>query len=180
MNIRKTGIPDLYEIQPTVNLDHRGVFFESFREDLLRPYLGDARFVQDNQSYSKKGVLRGLHYQRAPYAQAKLVQVLSGRALDVVVDLRPTSATFGKVHQVILDADLRNMLFVPEGFAHGFLALDDCHFFYKCSSYYQKEAEAGIRWNDPQLAIDWQGVQHPIVSEKDDALPYFDKTLFTA
>jgi dTDP-4-dehydrorhamnose 3,5-epimerase len=180
MKILETGIPGLIELSPTLHSDSRGYFFESYRQDTLLELTGGVPFVQDNQSFSRKGVLRGLHYQNPPHAQAKLVRVLTGKALDVVVDLRPQSPTFGKVHQVVLDAALHNMLLVPEGFAHGFLALDDCLFFYKCSQYYHRESEGGIRWNDPFLAIDWGNELIPLVSEKDQKLPYFDKNLFTA
>ncbi len=133
-------------------------------------------FVQDNQSFSVKGVLRGLHYQNSPFAQGKLVRVIVGRVIDVAVDLRPESPTFGKYELFELDAKLNNMAYIPEGFAHGFAALEDSVFSYKCTNLYNKACEAGIIWNDPTLNIEW-GVSDPIVSEKDIELPAF-KTLF--
>ena len=128
-------------------------------------------WVQDNQSKSQPGVLRGLHFQRPPHAQAKLVRVAQGRALDVVVDLRRDSPTFGQHQTVELSAAVGNILFVPVGFAHGFVALEeDTLFLYKCSDYYAPQSEGGLRWNDPALGIDW-GVREPLVSPKDEVLP---------
>jgi dTDP-4-dehydrorhamnose 3,5-epimerase len=130
--------------------------------------------VQDNQSSSARGVLRGLHFQRPPHAQAKLVRVAQGRALDVIVDLRRDSATYGQHMAVELDAQRYNMLYVPIGFAHGFVALEDhTLFLYKCSDYYQPSAEGGLRWNDPTLNINW-GIDHPNVSDKDQVLPLLE------
>lgn len=166
----QTGFAGLIEIVPAVFPDDRGFFFESYRTEWNK-YLGDnLSFPQENQSYSKKGVIRGLHFQRPPYAQAKLVRVISGKVLDVVVDLRRESATFGKSYSVILDSQRHNQLFVPEGFAHGLAALEDSVFFYKCSAIYNKNSETGIQWNDPELSIQWP-FENPIVSEKDHALP---------
>jgi dTDP-4-dehydrorhamnose 3,5-epimerase len=174
MQIKKTFIDGLFEIQPAIFEDERGFFFESYHFQRLTPYLKTTNFVQDNQSFSRKGVLRGLHFQNPPYAQGKLVRVITGRALDVAVDLRKNSATFGQSYQVILDSSLQNMLYIPEGFAHGFLALEDATFFYKCTNYYHKDSESGIVWNDKKLNIDW-GITDPIVSSKDQILLTFDE-----
>jgi len=166
----QTGFAGLIEIVPAVFPDDRGFFFESYRSEWNK-YLGEnLSFLQDNQSFSKKGVIRGLHFQKPPYAQAKLVRVVSGKVLDVVVDLRRDSETFGKSYSIILDSQRHNQLFVPEGFAHGLAALEDSVFFYKCSNVYSKNSEAGILWSDPELDIQWP-FENPIVSEKDQELP---------
>lgn len=170
MNVQETGIEGLLEIFPSVYHDTRGWFFEFYNEDTFRKHNIDYRFVQENHSFSVKGVIRGLHFQRPPYAQAKLVAVTKGKVLDVVVDIRSGSKTFGMVYYCILDSERRNMLMVPEGFAHGFSALEDTLFAYKCTNTYNREAEGGIVWNDPDLRIDWQ-VDNPIVSVKDSSLP---------
>lgn len=164
--LRSTPISGLLEIFPKIFPDSRGYFFESFRQDWLQKQGIEVDWVQDNQSFSQKGTVRGLHYQNALYAQAKLVRVISGRVLDVVVDLRKGSQTYGKHFSTILDSERNNLLFVPVGFAHGFSVLEDAIFVYKCSNYYNKSAEGGILWNDPALGIDWQ-VEAPIISEKD-------------
>jgi dTDP-4-dehydrorhamnose 3,5-epimerase len=176
MQVRNTSIEGLVEIFPRVFEDERGFFFESYNEEVFKNAGLPTNFVQDNQSFSVKGVLRGLHFQKAPYAQGKLVRVISGRVLDVAVDLRPDSPTFGKYEVFDLQASLNNMAYVPEGFAHGFVALEDSVFSYKCTNLYHKASESGIIWNDPDLNIDW-GVAAPIVSEKDIVLPTF-KTEF--
>ncbi|RAV97678.1 dTDP-4-dehydrorhamnose 3,5-epimerase [Pseudochryseolinea flava] len=176
MNIIKTGIEGLVEIIPTIYKDDRGWFFELFREDHFRNHGINPKFIQDNQSFSKKGVVRGLHLQLDPYAQGKLVSVISGKVLDVVVDLRKGSSTFGKVHYCTLDSERRNLLFVPEGFAHGFSALEDSIFFYKCTNTHHPGAEIGIRWNDPDLAIDWT-VKEPLLSAKDKNHPTLNELL---
>ncbi len=176
MQVIETPFEGLLEIIPTVYQDSRGWFYESFKETTFKAAGINYSFVQENQSFSKRGVIRGLHFQREPHAQAKLACVLMGKVLDVVVDLRPASPTFGKVYTCVLDGVRRNMLMVPDGFAHGFSALEDSLFFYKCSNFYHKESESGIIWNDPQLAIDWQ-VKNPIVSEKDQLLPTLDELL---
>lgn len=173
MKIEKTFIEGLYTIVPRVFEDERGFFFESFQEKKFKDEIANVDFVQDNQSYSKKGVLRGLHLQNPPYAQGKLVRVISGKALDVAVDLRKNSPTFGKHFKYLLDASFNNMMYIPEGFAHGFVALEDTIFFYKCTNYYNKESESGIIWNDASLNIDW-GIENPIVSAKDEELPAFE------
>ncbi len=172
MKIIETGFEGLYEIEPKVFGDERGYFFESYRRNTFRELGIEEDFIQDNESFSVKGTLRGLHYQSAPHAQAKLVRVSQGKVLDVAVDIRKDSPTFGKHHTVLLEASRHNMFLVPVGFAHGFLALEDSVFSYKCSNYYNKEAEGGILWNDTSLGIEWQ-VSDPIVSEKDQVLPTF-------
>lgn len=167
---RKTPIQGILEIFPKQFHDPRGMFFESFRQDWFQDEGIDVNWVQDNQSSSKKGTIRGLHFQRSPFAQAKLVRVIQGRVLDVVVDLRLESETFGQVYQVELSAKKNNQMYIPAGFAHGFSVLEECIFSYKCSNYYHKESEGGILWNDPKLDIDW-GVAEPTISEKDQTWP---------
>lgn len=176
MQIRETSIAGLVEIFPRVFQDDRGFFFESYNEEVFEKLGLPTNFVQDNQSFSIKGVVRGLHFQNAPFAQGKLVRVISGRVLDVAVDIRPDSPTFGKHEVFELRSDTNNMAYIPEGFAHGFVALEDSVFSYKCTNVYNKGAESGLLWNDPELGIDW-GVTNPIVSEKDVILPTF-KALF--
>ncbi len=166
----ETGFAELTEIVPRLFPDERGYFFETYRESWLESLAPGIQLVQENQSFSKKGVIRGLHFQLAPYAQAKLVRVIAGKVLDVVVDLRKHAATFGQVYTVVLDAEKQNQLFVPEGFAHGLAALEDSIFFYKCSNVYHKESERGIVWNDPELNIKWP-FENPNISEKDKVLP---------
>ncbi|PWL30982.1 dTDP-4-dehydrorhamnose 3,5-epimerase [uncultured Roseivirga sp.] len=172
MKVIETGFDGLYELEPKVFGDQRGYFFESYRRELYQELGIQEDFVQDNESFSVKGTLRGLHYQQTPYAQAKLVRVVKGKVLDIALDIRKDSPTFGKHHSVLLEAERHNMFLVPAGFAHGFVALEDSVFFYKCSNYYNKESEGGILWNDPALNIDW-GIENPIVSEKDQVLPTF-------
>lgn len=176
MQIRETSIAGLVEIFPRVFEDDRGFFFESYNEALFKKLGLPTNFVQDNQSFSIKGVVRGLHFQNEPFAQGKLVRVISGRVLDVAVDIRPDSPTFGKHEVFELRSDTNNMAYVPGGFAHGFVALEDSVFSYKCTNVYNKGAESGILWNDPDLGIDW-GIENPIVSEKDMILPTL-KSLF--
>lgn len=173
MEIKKKNIEGLIELIPNIYFDSRGLFFESFNAAVLTKAGINLDIVQDNQSFSKKGVIRGLHFQQTPYEQGKLVRVISGKVLDVAVDLRKNSPTFGQHYSCILEAELNNMLYVPPGFAHGFSALEDSIFFYKCTAYYNKFSESGILWNDPELNIDWK-VKNPIVSEKDQMLNTFD------
>ncbi|MDN3203867.1 dTDP-4-dehydrorhamnose 3,5-epimerase [Algoriphagus sediminis] len=168
--IKETSIPDVLEILPRVFKDPRGSFFESFRENWFTSRGLDIKWVQDNQSSSVKGTIRGLHFQRPPFAQDKLVRVIKGRVLDVAVDLRKGSKTFGQAVCVELSEEKNNLLLVPAGFAHGFSVLEDATFAYKCSNYYNKESEGGIIWDDSDLGIDWM-VDNPIVSEKDAILP---------
>ncbi|WP_428658211.1 dTDP-4-dehydrorhamnose 3,5-epimerase [Runella sp.] len=177
MQVIKKTIEGLLEIVPTVYKDERGSFLESYNQQLFEANNLPTHFVQDNQSFSIKGVVRGLHFQRSPHAQGKLVRVISGRVLDIAVDIRPDSPTFGQYEAVELDSKRNNMFYIPEGFAHGFAALEDSIFSYKCTNLYHKASEGGIIWNDPELNIDWQ-VSNPIVSEKDVLLPTF-KTYFS-
>jgi dTDP-4-dehydrorhamnose 3,5-epimerase len=170
VEIQKTSIEGLVEIFPRFFEDERGLFFESYNLKTFEAYGLPTNFVQDNQSFSHRGVLRGLHFQVAPFAQGKLVRVVRGRVLDVAVDLRPESATFGKYEVFELDGVRHNMAYIPEGFAHGFVALEDSIFSYKCTNLYDKASERGIRWDDEQLNIDW-GIANPIVSAKDQILP---------
>ena len=170
MQVKTTGFEGLVEIIPNVFEDDRGWFYEFYKEETFKKHNINYSFVQENQSFSKKGVVRGLHLQLPPYAQAKLVTVISGKVLDVVVDLRKTSGTYKQVYYCLLESDRRNMLLIPEGFAHGFAALEDSIFFYKCSKVYNRESETGIRWNDPQLDINWR-IENPVLSPKDSALP---------
>ena len=176
MQIKSTGIEELVEIIPPVYNDDRGWFTEFYKEEEFRKHNLNYTFLQENKSFSKKGVIRGLHMQLEPFAQAKLVSVIHGKVLDVVVDLRRGSETFAKVYYCILDSTVHNMLMVPAGFAHGFAALEDSIFFYKCSQPYNKASETGLIWNDPQLDIDWQVVK-PIISDKDQQLPTLEELL---
>jgi len=167
MKVLPTYIKDLFVIQPSVFEDSRGYFFESYNKEVFLKHGLSTEFVQDNQSLSQKGVLRGLHFQNPPYGQAKLVRVITGSALDVVVDIRRNSPTYGKHFSEVLTSTKKNMLYVPVGFAHGFLVLQDNTIFsYKCSDTYHKESEEGILWNDPDLNISW-GISNPSLSEKD-------------
>lgn len=183
MKVEATTIEGCYILEPNIFTDKRGYFFESFNQQKFEDSIGTTvNFVQDNQSKSSKGVLRGLHYQKGKYAQAKLVRVLEGEILDVVVDLRINSATYKNVLITTLSQENNKQLFIPKGCAHGFLTLSDsATFFYKCDNFYHKEAEAGIRYDDPEFAIDWKLQDHElIVSEKDMVLPYFEETEKTA
>ncbi|SNS41499.1 dTDP-4-dehydrorhamnose 3,5-epimerase [Belliella buryatensis] len=174
MKTNATPIAGLIEITPKVFEDSRGYFFESFRKESLEKEGVKQDWVQENQSFSKKGTIRGLHFQAGDHAQAKLVSVIQGKVLDVVLDLRKDSISYGAIFTVILDAEKHNMLYIPEGFAHGFSVLEDAIFTYKCSAYYHKESEGGILWNDPKLMIDWK-VESPILSEKDQLWPTLEK-----
>lgn len=179
MNFIRTNIPDVIIIEPTVHGDHRGYFVETFRADKLEEFLGyKLNFGQDNESKSSKGVLRGLHYQLAPHAQTKLVRVISGRVLDVAVDIRRNSPTFGQHVAVELTADNKKQLLVPRGFAHGFVVLeDDTIFAYKVDNYYSPECDRGIAFNDPALNIDWiLKIEELKLSEKDTTQPKLNET----
>jgi dTDP-4-dehydrorhamnose 3,5-epimerase len=175
MKTEKLPLEGLFLIQPDVFEDNRGYFFESFNKKKFMENTGlDIEFVQDNQSLSSFGVLRGLHFQKAPFEQSKLVRVLSGEVLDVVVDIRKDSETFGQYFSIILDDKKQQQLFVPKGFAHAFLTLSDhAIFHYKVDQYYKKEADAGINYKDEDLNIDWR-IEHSnlILSEKDQKLPF--------
>jgi len=156
MNILKTNIEGVLIIEPKVFGDERGYFFESYSQKLFEEKVCQTCFVQDNESKSKYGVVRGLHFQRAPYEQAKLVRVIAGRVLDVAVDIRPGSPTYGQHVSTVLSGDNKRQLFIPRGFAHGFAVLsDEALFQYKCDNYYAPGHEGAIRWDDPKLAIDW-------------------------
>lgn len=171
----KTEIEDLIIFEPQIWEDDRGYFYESFNEATFKTAGINTHFVQDNQAKSSYGVLRGLHYQVGSYAQAKLVRVISGEVLDVVVDLRPSSKTYGKSFSIVLSALNKKQLFVPRGFAHGYAVLSEtAEFFYKCDNFYNKEAEGGLIYNDEHLAIDWKLDQKDIsLSEKDRVQPAF-------
>ncbi len=174
MNFIPTNALGCFIIEPQIIYDERGYFMESFNEKKFQVGIGlNINFVQDNQSFSTKGVLRGLHYQTGEHAQAKLVRVLEGAVLDIAVDIRPGSATYGETVSILLSAENKKQLFIPRGFAHGFVVLSDtATFFYKCDNFYNKESEGGILYNDPEINIDWQfQEQELIVSEKDQVLP---------
>lgn len=171
MEIIKTTIQDLVIIKPRVFADDRGYFFESYSKEAFHKLGLDMEFVQDNESKSQKDVLRGLHFQKPPYAQGKLVRVIQGAVIDVAVDLRSGSETYGKWEAVELSAENKLMFWVPPGFAHGFVTLeDDTVFAYKCTAPYNKESEGSLVWNDPELNIDWK-TESPILSEKDKTGP---------
>ncbi len=173
----QTPIPGLIVFEPNVYYDERGYFFESYNRQVWLAAGIDAEFVQTNQARSTLGVLRGLHYQTAPMAQAKLVRVVEGEVLDVVVDLREKSPTYGKSYTIRLSFDNKRQMFVPRGFAHGYLVLSDtAEFVYKCDNYYSKAHEGGLRFDDPALTIDWEfDLNKVLVSEKDLLLPTFGK-----
>src|SRR5690606_6113103 len=178
MNIQETKLKGCFILEPRKFQDERGYFFESFNEKTFNDLTGtNTHFVQDNQSYSTKGVIRGLHAQAGNHAQAKLVRVLKGEVIDVAVDTRPASPTFGQHVEVHLSAENNRQLFVPRGFLHGFSVLsEEAVFFYKCDNFYNKESEQGILYNSPELNIDWgikKGLE--IVSYKDLILPTFNE-----
>ncbi len=176
MKIIKTDIPEVLIFEPKVFGDSRGYFFESFRQDIFEKEVGKINFVQDNQSKSDYGVLRGLHFQRNPYTQSKLVRCLEGKVLDVAVDLRIESPTYGKHASAILSADNHRQLWIPQGFAHGFVVLSETAVFaYKCDNYYSPEYDGGVLWCDPALNIDWIIPHEDIkLSEKDKNQPFFE------
>jgi dTDP-4-dehydrorhamnose 3,5-epimerase len=175
MPFQQTNIPDLLIFEPALFEDSRGYFFEAYNERSFQKEGVNISFVQDNQSKSSYGVIRGLHYQLLPYAQTKLVRVLEGSILDVAVDIRKGSPTFGQSFAIELSAENKKQLFIPAGFAHGFSVLSPTAIvLYKCDQFYNKESEGGIRYDDPSLQIDWQIEKgKEIVSEKDMALPLF-------
>jgi len=177
VKVTEINLQGCFIIEPIVYRDDRGSFFESFNQQTFHEKTGvNIRFVQDNQSTSQRGVLRGLHFQKGEYAQAKLVSVLKGSVLDVVVDLRKNSPTFGQHFSCILSEESNTQLFVPRGFAHGFSVLEnDTIFSYKCDNYYNVTSESGIIYNDPQLNIDWMLSENEmVVSEKDRKLYLFE------
>lgn len=179
MELIQTEIPDVIIIKPDVYGDERGYFFESFHTGKFAAFGITEPFVQDNESLSQKGVLRGLHYQLEPFTQGKLVRVIKGAVLDIAVDIRKNSATFGKWVSMKLTGENKWICWIPKGFAHGFVSLeDDTVFTYKCSGVYNKASEASIRWNDSELNIDW-GITNPLLSDKDLQAPLFkDARLF--
>ncbi len=183
MKVQETTLKDCLLIHDTVYKDDRGYFFESFNLKRFNSVTGsNVNFVQDNQSHSIRGVLRGLHFQQGEYAQAKLIRVLHGEVLDVAVDLRKSSPTFGQYYSVVLTEACHTQLFIPRGFGHGFVVLSNvADFFYKCDNYYNKESEGGIIYNDPDINIDWKlPDEELLISPKDLKLPNlsFYSTLF--
>ena len=175
MEIVKTPLEGLLVIKPKIFTDDRGHFFESWSKAAFEKEGLDINFVQDNQSLSAKGVLRGLHFQNPPFAQGKLVSVIIGVVMDVAVDIRKSSTTFGQHFSVVLSGENKTSLWIPPGFAHGFITLkDNTIFTYKCTEAYDKESEGSILWNDKDLNIDW-GMENPIVSGKDAESPTFEK-----
>lgn len=170
MQVNTFSIEGVFEFVPRVFEDARGYFFESYNKNTFEEYLPGIDFVQDNQSFSTKGTVRGLHFQREPFAQGKLVRVITGKALDVLVDLRTGSPTYGQHLTIELSSEKQNLVYIPVGFAHGFSALEDVIFSYKCTNYYHQKSEGGVIWDDKDLNIDWQ-VENANVSEKDLELP---------
>jgi dTDP-4-dehydrorhamnose 3,5-epimerase len=173
MQIIQTSIPDVLLFEPKVLGDERGWFFESFRQDLFEQHAGCHRFVQDNESFSRYGVVRGLHYQRPPHTQGKLVRVIQGEVLDVAVDIRKGSPTFGRYTSNVLSDRNHLMMWIPPGFAHGFAVLSETALFsYKCTDYYAPSHDAGVRWNDPAIGIDWRLPESDVsLSDKDQRQP---------
>ena len=181
MKFIRTAIPEVIICEPKVFGDHRGYFFESFRKDALEEFLGfETSFCQDNESRSKFGVLRGLHYQMPPFTQTKLVRVMEGKVLDVAVDIRKGSPTFGKHIAVELSAENKRQLFVPRGFAHGFVVLSEtATFAYKCDNYYAPEYDRGILFNDKVIGVDWKLEEKDLLlSDKDKQQPLFNEAEF--
>lgn len=179
MNFIETKLKGCFVLEPKIIKDDRGYFLESFNEKTFSEGVGqNIHFVQDNQSFSIKGVLRGLHYQTGEHAQAKLVRVLNGEVLDVVVDLRPDSKTYGQHESVLLTGDNQKQFFIPRGFAHGFLVLSEtAMFFYKCDNFYNKESEGGLIFNDSSVNINWNFPSEKlIISDKDKVLPTLENS----
>ena len=176
MKITQTNLSGCIILEPNIFNDDRGYFFESFNNQLFNEAVGEEiKFVQDNQSFSKRGALRGLHFQKGKFSQAKLVRVIQGKILDIVVDIRQDSPTFGRHFSIELSEKNKKQLFIPRGLAHGFVVLSkEAQFFYKCDNYYNKESEGGIIYNDPKLLIDWKlDKKDLIISSKDLQLPTF-------
>jgi len=173
MKITETRLPGLLIIDPNVFDDKRGYFFESYNAEVFRQAGLEMEFLQDNESCSGKGILRGLHFQEPPYEQGKLVRVARGGVMDVSVDIRKGSPTFGKWEAFELTEQNKRMVYIPPGFAHGFVTLEEnTIFIYKCTNIYHKESENSIRWDDPDLNIDW-GISEPVISDKDRTAPLF-------
>ena len=179
MNLIKTKLDGLVVLKPTVFKDNRGYFMESYNQKNINKLLGNVNFIQDNESESSRGVLRGFHFQKPPYTQAKLVKCLKGSVLDVVLDLRKDSKTYGIFETISLTEENKKQLFIPKGFAHGFIVLSKSAILsYKVDNYYNPESESGIIWNDPDLNIDWKiNKNEIIVSEKDKNLPTFNEII---
>lgn len=172
------NMPGVFTVTPSRFRDDRGYFSVPFEKKFFEIHGMPHNFVQDNESYSKRGTLRGLHFQKPPYMQGKLVRVLQGSVQDIIVDLRIGSPTYKQWKSFYISADLGNIVYVPGGFAHGFLALDDTLFSYKCTQFYNKEAEGGIHWQDPTLALPWDiTTEDPYISEKDKLLPSLEEAL---
>ena len=180
MNVIKTKIEGVVIIEPRVFRDDRGYFFESFSQQRFNELVAPITFVQDNESRSTYGVLRGLHFQKPPYAQSKLVRVVKGVVLDVAVDLRKDSPTFGQYEQVLLSEDNKRQFFIPQGLAHGFVVLSpEAVFQYKCDNYYAPQAGGSVRWDDPQININWQlPLGDILLSEKDKKAPLLAELTF--
>jgi dTDP-4-dehydrorhamnose 3,5-epimerase len=178
MQVTKTPILGLQLIEPEIKTDQRGYFMECYHQEKLAQFGIDNHFVQENQSFSTKGILRGLHYQLNPYAQAKLIRVVEGEIWDVAVDIRPGSPTFGKWEGILLSAKNKKQLLIPRGYAHGFSVIgEQATVSYKCDNFYNPEAEAGIYCLDKQLAIDWKISYPPTLSVKDQQLPSFENAI---
>ena len=173
MKVSESKLKDVLVFEPTVFGDSRGYFLESYNKGRYQDYLGDTEFVQDNESLSSKGVIRGLHFQKNPFAQGKLVRVIKGAVMDVIVDIRPNSKTYGKIDYFHLTEANQKQVYIPVGFAHGFETLEDHTIFsYKCTNYYNKDSEGSLYWNDPDLNIPWKS-SDPIISEKDKIQNFF-------
>ena len=179
MNLIRTTLDGLVVLKPTVFKDNRGYFMESYNQKNINKLLGNVNFVQDNESESSRGILRGLHFQKPPYTQAKLVRCLKGSVLDVVLDLRKNSKTYGIYETILLTKENKKQLFIPKGFAHGFVVLSKSAIFsYKVDNYYNPDSESGVLWCDLDLNIDWKiNKEEIIVSEKDENLPTFNKII---
>ncbi|MEO9022976.1 MAG: dTDP-4-dehydrorhamnose 3,5-epimerase [Ginsengibacter sp.] len=179
MPFSKTEFPGLLVFDPKVFEDNRGYFFESYNQKVFSGEGVEINFIQDNQASSDFGVIRGLHFQNDPFAQTKLIRVLSGKIIDAVVDIRKKSPTYGKAFTILLSAENKKQLLVPKGFAHGYSVISEtAEVFYKCDEFYHKEAEGGIAWNDPALQIDWQIPADKItVSDKDKKHPLLEKSV---
>lgn len=174
-----TGFPGLLVFEPRVFEDNRGYFFESYNQSILSGEGFEINFVQDNQASSSFGVVRGLHFQKEPHAQTKMIRVLSGKIIDAVVDIRENSPTYGKAYTILLSAENKKQLLVPKGFAHGYSVISKtAEVFYKCDEFYHKESEGGLAWNDPGLQIDWKiPADKIVVSDKDKLLPFLEESV---
>ena len=179
MKVIKTKLEGVVIIEPQVFFDDRGYFFESFSQQRFNEQVAPITFVQDNESKSSYGVLRGLHFQKPPFAQSKLVRVVKGKVLDVAVDLRKGSPTFGQYESVVLSEENKRQFFIPQGFAHGFAVLsEEAIFQYKCDNYYAPQSEGSVRWNDPTIAIDWQLPEKDIIlAAKDEKAPLLSQLI---